>query len=74
MQAGQGAALVPAINAGVWDQGISTRLVLYRDWVMHEGSPITLYFAGIQKLNGQNDNAAMGDIVAFMIESVSGLL
>ncbi|KAB5571910.1 P-loop containing nucleoside triphosphate hydrolase protein [Coniochaeta sp. 2T2.1] len=73
MQAGQGAALVPAINAGVWDQGIPTRLVLYRDWVMHEGSPIPLHFAGIQKLNGKNDNAAMGDIVAFKIES-SGLV
>ncbi|KAB5572563.1 P-loop containing nucleoside triphosphate hydrolase protein [Coniochaeta sp. 2T2.1] len=73
MQAGQGAALVPSINAGVWDQGIPTRLVLYRDWVMHEGSPIPLHFAGIQKLNGKNDNAAMGDIVAFRIE-LSGLV
>ncbi|OIW32197.1 P-loop containing nucleoside triphosphate hydrolase protein [Coniochaeta ligniaria NRRL 30616] len=73
MQAERGASLVPAINASVWDQGIPTRLVLYRDWVMHEGKPLGLHFAGIQKVNGKNDNAAIRDIVAFRVES-TGLI
>ena len=71
MQAERGASLVPAINASVWDQGISTRLVLYRDLVMQDGEFAGLYFAGTQKVNGKNDNAAIGDIVAFTVESVS---
>lgn len=73
MQAERGASLVPAINASVWDQGIPTRLVLYRDWVMHKGKPASLHFAGIQKVNGKNDNASFGDIVAFKIQHVSVL-
>jgi hypothetical protein len=73
MQAERGATLVPAINANVWDQGIPTRLVLYRDWVMHEGNPLSLHFAGIQKLDGKSDNAAIGAIAAFGVEPVSGL-
>lgn len=71
MQAERGASLVPAINASVWDQGIPTRLVLYRDWVMHEGLPLGLHFAGIQKVNGKSDNASINDIVAFRIGAVS---
>jgi hypothetical protein len=73
MQAERGASLVPAINASVWDQGIPTRLVLYRDWVMHEGKSLGLHFAGIEKVNGKNHNAVIGDIVAFRIKSVSVL-
>lgn len=69
MQAERGASLIPAINASVWDQGIPTRLVLYRDWVMHEGKPLGLHFASIQKVNGKNDSGARGDTVAFGIES-----
>jgi hypothetical protein len=73
MQPERGASVVPAINAGVWDQGIPTRLVLYRDWVMHEGKPLTLHFAGIQKVNGKSGNSTIGDVVAFRVESVSVL-
>lgn len=74
MQAERGASLIPAINASVWDQGIPTRLVLYRDWVMHEGKPLGLHFASIQKVNGKNDSGARGDTVAFGIESVRALV
>jgi uncharacterized protein YejL (UPF0352 family) len=72
VQAERGASLVPAINATVWDQGIPTRLVLYRDWVMHNEKPTGLHFAGVQKVNGKNDgSAAIGDIVAFRVQPVS---
>lgn len=71
MQAERGATLVPAINANVWDQGFPTRIVLYRDWIMHSGKPLSLHLAGVQKVNGKNHGPAVGDIVAFRIESVS---
>lgn len=72
VQAGRGASLIPAINASVWEQGIATKLVLYRDWVMHEEKASSLHFAGVQKMNGKGDsNGFLGDIVAFKVVSVS---
>ncbi|KAK0637128.1 P-loop containing nucleoside triphosphate hydrolase protein [Bombardia bombarda] len=57
MQAGRGATLVPAINATVWEQGVSTRLVLFRDWVQVDeraaDATRSVRFAAIQKLNGK---------------------
>ncbi|KAM0499328.1 hypothetical protein ACHAPB_005995 [Verticillium nonalfalfae] len=41
MQAESGATLVPAINANVWEQGVSTRLVVFKDWAWKDGSPST---------------------------------
>ncbi|CRK15076.1 hypothetical protein BN1708_011345, partial [Verticillium longisporum] len=41
MQAESGATLVPAINANVWEQGVSTRLVVFKDWAWKDGRPST---------------------------------
>ncbi|KAM0576982.1 hypothetical protein ACHAO2_005709 [Verticillium nonalfalfae] len=53
MQAESGATLVPAINANVWEQGVSTRLVVFKDWAWKDGSPSTVCLAGVQKLEGR---------------------
>lgn len=72
MQADRGATLIPAINASAWGQGMSTRLVLFRDWL--EGDDYeerALRFAAVQKLNGKELAAGEGDalICAFNIEA-----
>ncbi|KAK3319318.1 P-loop containing nucleoside triphosphate hydrolase protein [Apodospora peruviana] len=76
MQAERGATLIPAINAGVWEQGISTRLVLFRDWASEDGDGDglrSLHLVGIQKLNGQTSSGLVADVCAFDIKS-SGLV
>lgn len=62
--------LVPAINASWWDQGVMWRIVLFREWIWHEGKASSGRFAGLQKLNGKVCPGAMGPIVAFAIEEV----
>ena len=71
MQAERGATLAPAINAAVWEQGMSTRLVLFRDWL--HGAPETrgLHFVAIQKLNGKGVGALLESICAFKVDKVS---
>ncbi|KAK3687331.1 P-loop containing nucleoside triphosphate hydrolase protein [Podospora appendiculata] len=70
MQAEHGATLVPAINATVWEQGISTRLVLFRDWAADDKAlSQSLRFAGVQKLNGKPSAASIDDICAFDIQT-----
>lgn len=72
MQAEGGATLIPAINAGVWEQGISNRVVLYRDFVMQQGKTTALHFAGIEKKGDKsNNNGLFGDAAAFKVEPVS---
>lgn len=68
---GGGAALVPAINAVVWDRGIATRLVLFRDWAWKDGEAVGGRFAGIQKLNCSGGDAALSHVVAFSITEAS---
>jgi hypothetical protein len=71
MQAERGATLAPAINAAVWEQGMSTRLVLFRDW-LHEGSETRgLHFVAIQKLNGKGVGALLESVCAFKVDEVS---
>lgn len=77
MQAEQGATLIPAINAGIWEQGISTRLVLFSGWV-EDGEHCSsrhLRFVGIQKLHGKAHPVVVDDemdnIYAFDIQPVS---
>ena len=71
MQSEYGAALVPAINATVWEQGISTRIALFRNWSWEDRKPNSVFLAGVQKLDGR----MMGDVVdnacAFTVELVS---
>ncbi|KAJ4294841.1 hypothetical protein N0V88_005077 [Collariella sp. IMI 366227] len=69
MQAERGATLIPAINANVWEQGVSTRLVLFRDWLLQEGADARgPHFVGIQKCNGKNMVAVIDHLCAFEIE------
>jgi hypothetical protein len=71
MQSEKGATLIPAVNAGVWEQGISTRLVVFRDWVWNDGKPADVRFVGIQKLDGKTAQHAVDHLVAFKILTVS---
>ncbi|KAH8884726.1 P-loop containing nucleoside triphosphate hydrolase protein [Thozetella sp. PMI_491] len=68
MQADRGATLVPAITANVWENGISTRVVLFRDWVWDGDKSEGLHFAGIQKLDGKGNYGAIEHIAAFSIK------
>ncbi|KAK3353581.1 P-loop containing nucleoside triphosphate hydrolase protein [Lasiosphaeria hispida] len=68
MQVERGATLVPAINATVWDQGISTRLVLFRDWILDRAESHDLYFVGVEKVNGKEDGGLVNSTSPFRIE------
>ncbi|KXX73162.1 DNA repair protein rhp55 [Madurella mycetomatis] len=69
MQAERGATLIPAINANVWEQGVSTRLVLFRDWLQDGVEARGLHFVGIQKLNGKCMSVVVDKICAFAVEA-----
>ncbi len=71
VQAERGAALAPALNAFVWDRGISTRLALFRDWAWKDSQPISGRFVGVQKVNGCGSGVCLDSIVAFDITEVS---
>ncbi|CRK33557.1 hypothetical protein BN1708_006056 [Verticillium longisporum] len=73
MQAESGATLVPAINANVWEQGVSTRLVVFKDWAWKDGRPSTVCLAGVQKLEGRAGSEAVSSAAAFRIEA-AGLI
>ncbi|KAL2257047.1 hypothetical protein VTK26DRAFT_733 [Humicola hyalothermophila] len=68
MQAERGATLTPAINATVWEQGISTRLVLFRNWAQEGDEARGLRFVGIQKVNGKAMPAVVDRVFAFRVE------
>ncbi|KAF9694160.1 hypothetical protein EKO04_007804 [Ascochyta lentis] len=74
------ALLVPAITGIEWENGISTRLLLFRDWApQHPKAQDTVLadrvqktrFAGLVKLNGLTlaDEGGVGSVVPFAIES-----
>ncbi|KAK7755183.1 hypothetical protein SLS62_002688 [Diatrype stigma] len=69
MQAERGATLVPAINANAWEQGIASRLVLFRNWAIQQERHQSAYFAGIQKLDGRLMPGAIGPIFAKLGET-----
>ncbi|KAL2754422.1 hypothetical protein ACRALDRAFT_2043407 [Sodiomyces alcalophilus JCM 7366] len=68
MQFENGATLVPSVNASVWDQGISTRIVLFRDWVWKDNVPSTVCFAGVQKREGTLLSMAVHGAAAFHVQ------
>jgi hypothetical protein len=78
---GSSALLVPAISGADWDNGISTRLVLFRDWVPGQGKSSSAdaarlqkaRFAGLLKVNGVvlSDDGGAGNVVPFTVERVS---
>ncbi|KAF2636926.1 P-loop containing nucleoside triphosphate hydrolase protein [Massarina eburnea CBS 473.64] len=67
MRGGSRALLVPAISGAEWENGISTRVVLFRDWAAQKAR-----FAGILKTNGVTlaDEGGVGEVVPFSIDSV----
>ncbi|KAK4192719.1 P-loop containing nucleoside triphosphate hydrolase protein [Podospora australis] len=73
MQAERSATLVPALNASAWVQGMSTRLVLFRDWLSDDyDEEQALRFVAVQKLNGRDVPVVEGDslIFAFDIDAI----
>jgi len=74
MQAERGATLVPAINATVWEQGVSARLVLFRDWIQHSSKLQSLRFVGIQKVNGKARDTRSDSVYVFDITSTGLVL
>jgi hypothetical protein len=81
IRGGSRALLVPAISGTEWESGVSTRLVLFRDWVSGQGKwgkqDIALLektrFAGVLKANGLllADEGGVGHVVPFAVEEVS---
>ncbi|KAH6364819.1 hypothetical protein HBI34_158990 [Parastagonospora nodorum] len=71
------ALLVPAISGVEWENGVSTRLVLFRDWVRQGKSKDTAgadrlrkaRFAGLVKVNGTTlaDEGGVGSVVPYAI-------
>lgn len=70
VQAERGATLIPAVNANVWEQGVATRVALYRDWVWSDGCTVGARLAAVQKVDGNISAEALEKVVAFEIESV----
>lgn len=81
IRSGSRALLVPAISGAEWENGVSTRLVLFRDWVPGQGkwsdadadNLRKARFIGVVKANGVTlaDEGAVGNVVPFTIETVS---
>ncbi|KAF4455347.1 hypothetical protein F53441_2310 [Fusarium austroafricanum] len=68
MHSERGATLTAAVNATVWEQGVSTRLVVFRDWVWQENNLTSVFLTGLQKLNGKVCQEVVENIVAFKVE------
>ncbi|KAF4126679.1 RecA/RadA recombinase [Geosmithia morbida] len=76
LPSGRGATLTPAVNATLWEQGVSTRLVLFRDWVgggsgsgSGSGSRYApVFLAGVQKLDGRHTHEGVEHVSAFRID------
>lgn len=74
MHSERGATLTPAINATVWEQGVSTRLVLFQDWIWQGKKLASVLVAGLQKIDGKITPDAVENVVAFRVESVRWLM
>lgn len=71
IQSESGATLVAAVNATVWEQGVSTRIALFKDWVWQKNKPSSVFLAGLQKLDGKAAQQAVEHVSAFKVEAVS---
>jgi hypothetical protein len=77
---GLGALLLPAISGSEWDNGISTQIVLFRDWPPRRSTQsnedserwMGLRYAGAIKVNGvlARDDVSFENVVPFSIEKV----
>jgi hypothetical protein len=70
MRSEQMATLIPSINTTVWEQGVSTRLVLFRDWAWNASKSSSVFLAGLQKIDGRAAQDAVEHVSAFKVESV----
>lgn len=70
MRSEQMATLIPSINTTVWEQGVSTRLVLFRDWAWNASKSSSVFLAGLQKVDGRVAQDAVEHVSAFKVESV----
>ena len=66
----QDSALIPAVMGSAWEQGISTRLLLFRDWAAGGMESRALRFAAVQKLNGKAESESIDHVSAFDITHV----
>lgn len=74
------ALLAPALSGVEWENGVSTRLVLFRDWVHQANASENAdadrlrkaRFVGLVKANGLSlaDEGCVGNVVPFTIEEV----
>ncbi|KAL9488552.1 hypothetical protein ACSS6W_000829 [Trichoderma asperelloides] len=69
MRSEQMATLIPSINTTVWEQGVSTRLVLFRDWAWNASKSSSVFLAGLQKIDGRAAQDAVEHVSAFKVES-----
>jgi hypothetical protein len=82
VRADTGALLRSAMHGASWDAGISTRIVLFRDWALRPGEGEgegghkmqAVRYAGVLKAQGAvySDGGGTGRVVAFAITDVSG--
>ncbi|KAJ3521172.1 hypothetical protein NM208_g13414 [Fusarium decemcellulare] len=70
MHSERGATLTAAVNATVWEQGVSTRLVMFRDWVWQQNRLASVFLAGLQKVDGRASQETVENVVAFKVERV----
>lgn len=73
MHSERGATLTPAINATVWEQGVSTRLVLFQDWIWQGKKLASVLIAGLQKVDGKTTPDVVQNVVGFQVEPVRWL-
>lgn len=85
VRSGQGALLLPAISGSEWDNGVSTQLVLFRDWAPRRGTQVAeeeaekwyrLRYAGVIKVKGDamEENGRFDTVVPFIIERVNACI
>ena len=78
VRADTGAVLHPSISGNAWDGGISSRIVLYRDWPTLQDVDVSSQkkrvhgsrFAGVVKASGIS-YSGLGKVVPFTIETVT---
>jgi hypothetical protein len=71
MRSERQATLIPSVSASVWEYGISTRVVLFKDWDSHRNDYASIFLAGIQKLDGKATQESVENVSAFKISTVS---
>lgn len=65
----RGATLIPAVSAGVWEQGVAARLVLFKDWAWSGGRAADACFAGVQRVAGRKVGG-LKKVFAFQVGEV----